>query len=566
MKYLLTAALLSCVSMASAQSDKVTISGSIQSDMMIAPQVDEKIGAYEDSYDNKSFLNNTYIDLQLQSRYVDAGVRGEFLRFPMPGFHDPANGMDFKGYGVPHFWAKAKLKNVDVTAGTFYEQFGSGFILRSYEERTLGIDNSLLGGRVSMTPVKGVKFTALSGVQRANWDWTKSLVSGADLQLSLDDWMKSMKDKGVHLTVGASWVNKYEKADADSASLIVDKGLQAYMLNVPKYVNAYDFRIQLQKGGFGMLAEYAGKTADPNAINNYIYGKGEAVMLSLSYAKSGLSLMGQAKRSENMAFRSQRARNPISSGAYINHLPAFTLDHTYALAALYPYATQADGEWAFQGGVGYNFKRKTALGGKYGMKMKLNYSLVRGLENNITKGEKSTDGLKNGFFKFGDVFYQDLNVQMEKRLTKAFDIHAMYMYQQYNRSIIEGHGGNIYSNIAILEGKYKFNKKYTLRGELQYLNTKHESDDWYFGLLELSVAPYLMFTVSDQIGRCEDNKSDTGYGDITHYYNISVTGNYKSHRLQVGYGLTRSGYNCTGGVCRYVPASKGVTINYNYNF
>ena len=46
----------------------------------------------------------------------------------------------------------------------------------------------------------------------------------------------------------------------------------------------------------------------------------------------------------------------------------------------------------------------------------------------------------------------------------------------------------------------------------------------------------------------------------------SVTFNYGAHRLQVGYGRTRAGFNCTGGVCRYVPASKGVTLSYNYNF
>ena len=45
-----------------------------------------------------------------------------------------------------------------------------------------------------------------------------------------------------------------------------------------------------------------------------------------------------------------------------------------------------------------------------------------------------------------------------------------------------------------------------------------------------------------------------------------VTFNAGAHRLQLGYGRTRAGYNCSGGVCRYVPASKGFTISYNYNF
>ncbi|MBQ2586442.1 MAG: hypothetical protein II570_05915, partial [Bacteroidaceae bacterium] len=101
------------------------------------------------------------------------------------------------------------------------------------------------------------------------------------------------------------------------------------------------------------------------------------------------------------------------------------------------------------------------------------------------------------------------------------------------------------------------NSKFTLRGELQYLTTGQDEGDWAFGLLELSMLPNWMFTVSDTW--------NCGETDI-HYYQGSVTFNYKSHRIQAGYGRTRAGYNCSGGVCRYVPASKGVTVSYNYNF
>ena len=43
--------------------------------------------------------------------------------------------------------------NLTVTAGNFYEQFGSGLILRSFEERTLGIDNALDGLRLKYAPI-----------------------------------------------------------------------------------------------------------------------------------------------------------------------------------------------------------------------------------------------------------------------------------------------------------------------------------------------------------------------------------------------------------------------------
>lgn len=531
---------------------KVTLSGSVQSDMMIAPQQDKAIGTSE--YDNNAFLSNTYVDLMMQSKWVDAGGRFEFNQFPMPGYQDPYN--DFKGWGVPNLWVKGKFKKVDVTLGSFYEQFGSGFILRSYEERSLGIDNSLCGAHVAVNPAKGVRIKALSGLQRNYWKLNKSLISGADAEVALDEMIPSMMEHDTHLTFGASWVNKYESADEVVMADVTHK------LNLPKFVNAFDIRARLQKGGFAALLEYAQKSQDPNALNSYIYGKGHAEMLSLSYVKSGLSLLAQAKRSENMGFRSIRSTSALSNSSYVNHLPAFTVDQTYSLAALYPYATQTEGEWAYQASAAYKLK------GRYAPKFKVNYSLVTGLENareNRNNAEvRGTDGKKSAFFKNGETYYQDLDFMYEQKYNKQFELHAMYMYQQYNKSIIQNEGGNIYSHIFVADGKYKFNKKYTLRGEAQFLYTEHESGNWGFGLLELSVAPYLMFTVSDQIGKCEPESGV--YGDLTHYYNFAVTGNYKSHRLQLGYGRTRAGYNCNGGVCRYIPASKGFTVSYNYNF
>lgn len=546
---------------------QVSVTGSVQSDMMVAPLQDEQIGTSE--YDNKYFLTNTYVDLLLQSKSVDAGGRFELTQWPMPGFATAPN-QDFKGWGVPNLWIKGRLKRVELTFGSFYEQFGSGFILRTYEERTLGVDNSLLGGRAVINPTDGLQLKVLSGVQRNYWEHNGAIVSGVDAELNLDQWIKPLKEKGMRLLVGGSWVNKWE--DYRNKLYSVNP---RYSLNVPEFVNAFDARVNFRKGGFNILGEYAQKSADPNSLNGNIYRKGRAAMISATYSKKGLSILLQTKRADNMAFRSKRDETH-STTSFINHQPAFTLDHTYALAALYPYSTMAEGEnngeWAYQGSIGYNFKKKTVLGGKYGTKLKLNYSLVKPIDytphgydaqGKVTDLQATTDGYGSAFWKWGHgTYYQDLDVQLEKKLTSNWDIHAMYMYQDFNR-IIQKHDGHIRSHVFIFEPKWKINKKLTLRAEAQYLLTDHESGDWGFGLLELSLAPYLMFTVSDQIGRPE--RTD-GYGDVTHYYNFSVTGSHKGHRLQVGFGRTRAGVNCTGGVCRYIPASKGLTINYNYNF
>lgn len=536
----------------------VTITGSVQSDILV-PQEDHNIGT--GTYDDK-VLTNTYAEVHALSKYVDAGARLEYLDHPLPGFEP-----DFKGWGVPFYYVKGKIKNAELTLGNFYEQFGSGFILRTYEERSLGIDNSLLGGRLVVRPFKGVQVKALAGKQRRYWEHT-SLVSGADVEVSVDQWFEKMQQKGTFLTLGGSWVNKHEKADDD---IMADP---THKLRLPENTNAFDVRANLQAGDFSVLAEYAQKTEDPSFDKNfpYIYRKGYVAMLSTSYSRSGMSLLLQAKRSDNMGFRSKRTEN--GTAAFINHLPAFAFQQTYALAALYPYATRFNGEWAYQAEFGYKFKRHTALGGKYGTSLKLNFSHVHSIEQNKKKGGgPGTDGYGSAFWKWGDkTYYQDLNVQIEKKLSKSFKLNLMYMNQFYNKSVVEGEGGLIHSDIYIAEGKYRINNKLTLRGEAQYLHTDQDQGDWYFGLLELSFLPHFMFTISDQYNGAEHYYTPTGTIDETkgthkeHYINGSVTFTAGAHRLQVGYGKTRAGYNCSGGVCRYVPASKGVTVSYNYNF
>lgn len=518
---------------------KITVSGSIQSDILI-PQDDDKIGTEET---NDWALTNTYADVSVMSKHIDGGARFEFLKHPLPGFEK-----DFKGWGVPNIYLKAHFKNWNLTLGNFYEQFGSGFILRTYEERSLGVDNSLLGGRLVINPLPGVTIKALSGKQRHYWSYNDAWVSGGDVEFGLDQWFKTMSEHGTYLTLGASWVNKYESEE----DIMTDA---THKLNLPTYVNAFDVRANLQKGDFNLLAEYAWKTQDPSFDNGYIYRKGNVAMLSASYSKRGMSILLQAKRSDNMSFRSRRTITGTSS--FINHMPAFTMEHTYALAAMYPYATNPDGEWAFQGEFGYKFKRHTALGGKYGTNVKLNFSHVRGIDTNYIGGA-GTDGYGSAFWKMGDeTFYQDLNVQIEKKITRQFKLNLMYMNQFYNKTIVEGEGGMIHSDIFVADGKYQFNNKFTLRGELQYLSTDDDLGDWWYGLLELSVLPNWMFTISDEY--------NSGVTNL-HYYQGYITFNKGSHRLQLGYGRTRAGFNCSGGVCRYVPASKGVTLSYNYNF
>ena len=575
----LSSLLLSFIPSLFAQDGKMRLSGSVQSDWLVAEN-DEAIGANKDDY-RGTLLGNTYINLNFDSKYVTAGVRFETMEKPLPGYENLADTKPFYGTGLPYFQVTASNhKWIEATAGTFYEQFGSGFVLRAYEERTIGIDNSILGGRVVLTPYKGIRLKMLGGIQRYHFSWNdNNPVFGADLELELSQWSKALTEKGHVLTFGVSGVTRYDDEternfrtfyfNPNESQPILNS--QTITLNLPKKVSAMDFRLQWQHSGYNILAEYAMKSHDPSADNSFIYRHGSALMLSASYSKRGFSTIIQAKRSEDMGFRSDRTASPTVTSLYLNHQPAFAYQHTYTLATQYPYATQMDGEWAFQGEVSYRFKRNTPIGGKYGTLLRLNASHIRGLDkkqvDNSILGAAGTKGYDASFFGMSDqVYYQDINLTMEKKLNKKWKLTTMYINQQYNMSVIEDGAKAddtneiVKTHIFVADASYVRNHNFAIRMEGQYMITKQDEGDWAYALAEFSFLKDYMISISD-----EYNTGIHG-GTDTHYFNFLAVWNYKSSRLQLGYGRTSEGLNCTGGVCRKVPAQRGFTASWYYVF
>lgn len=532
-------------------------------------------------------LSNTYADFGLRYDYegekkttfrgVQADLRLELMQWPLLGYESR-----FRGYGVGRLSVQSNFSWGGITIGDVYGQFGSGLILRLYEERSLGIDNSLRGGKIDLTPYKGLRMTLIGGKQRRYWsmyddgawgfNYSRDAVLGANIELSVDEWITRMQEQDAHLTIGASWVSKYQASDTvpmgtyyrdpvaqDGALWIYPNGLRT-----PAWVGAWDVRASFQMRGWSALVEYAGKSDDPNIYTNYNLQDGhyrprhgQAVMASLSYSRKGLSIIGQAKRTENMYFSSDRHLQSVSGCGYLNHLPAFANQHTYTLAALYPYATQMQGEWAVQGEVRYTFARRTKMGGKYGTTLKANMSHVRGT------GEQFFRSSKAGY-------YTDVNIELNKKITKQWTLNAMAMYQRYNKAVIEGHGDQIESGIFVADVKYATTSKVQMRGELQYLYSRQDQGQWIFALYELSLllpkSNQLMLSAQEQYcighGTAAADESEQG----KHYFALLATWTHGAHRLNAGFTRTRAGYNCSGGICRYVPKQEGVQLTYNYTW
>ena len=90
----------------------------------------------------EKMLMNGFANFIYTNDNFSAGLRYESYLDPLQGFD-----ARYKGSGIPYRFISYKNDGLEVTVGSYYEQFGSGLIFRSYEERGLGYDNAMDGIR-----------------------------------------------------------------------------------------------------------------------------------------------------------------------------------------------------------------------------------------------------------------------------------------------------------------------------------------------------------------------------------------------------------------------------------
>lgn len=539
--------LVSLVSRSQSFLEGGTVRGNFQADLQTY-QPDTLIGIDEDNdYVNRKAGFNAFGNFIYTNQGFTAGVRFETYLNPLNGFTPSAS---FEGTGIAHRFASYKKGSFEITLGNFYDQFGNGLIFRSYEEWNLGYDNAMDGVRVKFNPGKGILVKGIYGVQRKFWEpydnGNRGIVRGVDGEIFLNDAISGLSDSKTMVIVGGSFVSKYQKADPFSP----------YFL--PENVGAFAGRLNLARGGFNILGEYAYKINDPSSVNKNIFKDGQALFVSGSYSQKGIGVTLSAKYTDNMSFKSDRSY--IGNALDINFLPPLTKTHTYSLEAMYPYATQPNGEFAYNAKVVFTLPKKSALGGKYGTTVELNYSRINDIKKQQINDSTplytgGTLGYESDFFSSGKlVFFQDINVEIHKKINKKWKVNAAYTNLVYNFHVIEDgildDEDIYYAQIGTADITYKINRKNAIRGEFQYLATEQDLGDWAAVLFEYTIAPHWFFSLKDEYNV---PSKDHYYGAVFGYTN-------GANKIQMSYGLQREGITCVGGICRQVPASKGFTI------
>lgn len=500
--------------------------------------------------------SNNYLFVNLKVKNFTFGVQGEgYLQDALLNFNPK-----YKDANVATYFAQYKNDKIDLTGGYFYEQFGSGLLLRTWEDRALGINNSLRGGRVIFKPASFLTFKSLYGQQRSGFDVSRGKIYGADLEISLSDLFKIENSE---LNFGATYVGRDEKTD------IVNP-------NFNNLTNAFAGRINYTHQSFYISGEYNYKQEDAvvqvrNQVDNNLVKPGSALLINTGYSKKGFGLDGTFRRLENMTFYSERvASGNLFNDKILNYIPSLTKQHHYNLANIYVYQAQAnviinDASFVKAGEIGgqidlfYNFKKGTKLGGKYGTKVAVNFSQYHGLGGTFyifTPQDYKTD-----FIGFGKKYFSDANLEITKRWNDKLLTSMSYINQYINRKYVVDQYGEVNTNIIGAEATYKFtsNKSFRIQGEHMWAD--FDRKNWASILAELNIGTKYTFFVSDMYNYGNDDPQLQN-----HYYSVGNAFRYKATRISFSYGRQREGLVCVGGVCRFVPASTGFSLSLNTSF
>lgn len=487
--------------------------------------------------DGKSGSNN-YLKLDYYNDNFSAGLQLEAYAPVLVGYPS-----DLKGAALTNYYVKWADDDFSVTAGSFYEQFGSGLLFRSWEDRALGLNNAIMGARVTYSYKDIVAVKALWGMPRFGMKFSQTQVKGADASFAVSNlagW------QNIYWALEGSVLDRYEALD--------DKRV---LDGCSPNTVGWSARTNLETNGFYLKAEYvdAGQkyyynTSYSGEGQMYHRKRGNAQLIETGYNGHGLGVNMSLRRLEWMDSKVLTESN--STVNMLNYVPAMCTQYTYMLATLHPYGARTgeissrftnSGEIGGQLDVFYNFRRGTVLGGKRGMRVHANFSTYHTIA-------------QEGTFKAGNMLFRDLSVDIERQWTKKFKSTLLWSMQEYSPK----YGANKttwLSNIFVADMLYKFSSSFSTRLELQYLVTQEDNKDWMAAMLEVSFAPHWSLYVSDMYNH--------GMTKV-HYYNGGVSYTKSRTRVALNYGRFREGLLCSGGVCRQIPAYTGANLSVMMSF
>lgn len=479
--------------------------------------------------DEKRYGTNTYLNLKYSLKGFNLGLQGEIFEPPMRGY--PANGTlnDLKGTALTQYYLNYANEKIDITLGSFYQQFGSGLIFRAFEERSLGINNSLRGINIKYSPLDWINLKVMGGQPRRYLHYADALMYGTDAEFIISRLWN--KEATYDITLGGAYVGRHNTKEFEFS---VD----------PTDINLFSVRSGFNNNLFNFGVEYTAKGHSQTYAETGLFENqsGDALLINMDFTSNDFGFSGVFRRIEHMDFRVDG--KPALPYISMNYIPALTKQHKYTLPALYPHVANLEGEIGGQLDLFWNLHADWL--GNSPLKIALNASHYNSLGAN-------TNMTMPFFGQDGKSLFSEVSLELGKSFNRnvianlGFYFQRIYHDNKQNKSFV-----------SVADVLWRFTRKASIRTELQHMTTEMDEKKWIFGLMEFGFAPNWMVFASDMYSYGAEKKE--------HYYNMGASFTYESLKLTASYGRTRGGTQCVGGICRYVPEYTGALVGLTYVF
>lgn len=467
----------------------------------------------EYSFDIKKKLEifENWTNLDYSKGIFAAGLRLEVFQ---PNDPDPSiNRGKVYFADIAYKYLSIDLSNLNYgmkfTVGNFYELFGRGMILKSYEDRNIRVDNNLMGFKVNAF-YEDFYLTALSGSATNSQNIREDVIHGIDIFYS-----------------GLSFL----------------KPGFSYAINIPQSQNfsktsLTSFRIEPSLWNFDFYFEFGAKQNQTIkklylSDNEKIIGKGFYGSSSFYYGP--VSISAEYKIYDNFSFTS--SDQTIS----YNTPPALRKEYTYLLLNRHPSALNANNENGFQIEVNYSMDEQTNFQSNFGLTNSLN---------------------ENSYYQR----INKLNVPSQLQF-KEFYFQANRIWNEnFNSTFALGYNeeaSSLTKNITpILENKFYFDDINTIKLIFEHQHTTNTfTEEKYFS--DVVSVEYLRSPSFNIILLTEMQTKESDSGKLIRKFWGFVQFGYKifSHTdLSLLIGSRQAGNICIGGVCRFEPEFKGIEL------
>jgi hypothetical protein len=499
------------------------ISGSLESNSQLL-QDDNGLNFFSPQDNLRS---NNYFQLDFQNGNFSAGIQYEsYLPSALLGYSEIYNNES----GIAQYYFKYEDQKNEIKVGSIYEQFGNGLIFRAWEDRQLGINNSIKGINYKFFPTSNLEISAIHGKQRNGFEYSNSTITGLNSDFDISSLLELEK---IGLSFGASYVNRFQENNE--------------LVNAPENVNLIGTRLNLFLNKIYINLEIAKKGKDVLVNEEQIVSAkkydGTAMQIDFGYSRKGLGINSSFRRLENFNFYSDRlSEGNIYNQQTISFTPALSKQQDYMLSNIYVYNSQPRlvindiekrvGEVGIQNDIFYTFNKESLLG-KYKTKLAVNFSYWSSIEANFN----SDDSYDVEFIGNGKRLYKDLNFEIKNRWNKKVSSTITFVDLSIDKGVTLGGPlgvqGNIDARIGVFELNFLDKKNRNNRIVAQHLWTNDDKKEWAGLVYEYAVSNKLNVFVSDIWNYGNEN-------DL-HYYNIGGSYSNGPSRISLNYGRQRGG-------------------------